>query len=311
MGNRSGMRYAASRYMEFTVQRPAQLQDFLMEALNGISKNKVKNILAGHGVTVDQKNVSQYNFELRPGMVVRISKHKRSNELKNKLVRIVYEDRHLVVVEKGVGILSMPAAARQYSVKTVLDTYFTRKHYKCTAHTVHRLDRDTSGLMMFAKSIEVQKILEEHWQEIVTDRRYVAVVSGKMEQEGGTVSSWLKDNKAYVTYSSPTDNGGKFAVTHFHTLDARDNFSLVELKLETGRKNQIRVHMQDIGHPVAGDSKYGDGSDPIGRLALHAFRLNFYHPVTGEWMEFETPFPASFTRLFPSAETEASQANRK
>ena len=104
MGNRSGMRYAASRYMEFTVQRPAQLQDFLMEALNGISKNKVKNILAGHGVTVDQKNVSQYNFELRPDMVVRISKHKRSNELKNKLVRIVYEDRHLVVVEKGVGI---------------------------------------------------------------------------------------------------------------------------------------------------------------------------------------------------------------
>ncbi len=311
MGNRSGMHYAASRYMEFTVQRPAQLQDFLMEALNGISKNKVKNILAGHGVTVDQKNVSQYNFELRPGMVVRISKHKRSNELKNKLVRIVYEDRHLVVVEKGVGILSMPAAARQYSVKTVLDTYFARKHYKCTAHTVHRLDRDTSGLMMFAKSIEVQKILEEHWQEIVTDRRYVAVVSGKMEQEGGTVSSWLKDNKAYVTYSSHTDNGGKFAVTHFHTLDARDNFSLVELKLETGRKNQIRVHMQDIGHPVAGDSKYGDGSDPIGRLALHAFRLNFYHPVTGEWMEFETPFPASFTRLFPSAETEASQANRK
>lgn len=311
MGNRSGMRYAASRYMEFTVQRPAQLQDFLMEALNGISKNKVKNILAGHGVTVDQKNVSQYNFELRPGMVVRISKHKRSNELKNKLVRIVYEDRHLVVVEKGVGILSMPAAARQYSVKTVLDTYFTRKHYKCTAHTVHRLDRDTSGLMMFAKSIEVQKILEAHWQEIVTDRRYVAVVSGKMEQEGGTVSSWLKDNKAYVTYSSPTDNGGKFAVTHFHTLDARDNFSLVELKLETGRKNQIRVHMQEIGHPVAGDSKYGDGSDPIGRLALHAFRLNFYHPITGEWMEFETPFPASFTRLFPSAETEASQANRK
>lgn len=311
MGNRSGMRYAASRYTEFTVQRPAQLQDFLLEALNGISKNKVKNILAGHGVTVDQKNVSQYNFELRPGMVVRISKHKRSNELKNKSVNIVYEDRHLVVIEKGVGILSMPAAARQYSVKTVLDAYFARKHYKCTAHTVHRLDRDTSGLMMFAKSIEVQKILEEHWQEIVTDRRYVAVVSGKMEQEGGTVSSWLKDNKAYVTYSSPTDNGGKYAVTHFHTIDARDDFSLVELKLETGRKNQIRVHMQDIGHPVVGDNKYGDGSDPIGRLALHAFRLNFYHPITGEWMEFETPFPTPFTRLFPNVKTEAPQARQK
>ena len=298
MGNRSGMRYAASRYMEFTVQRPAQLQDFLMEALNGISKNKVKNILAGHGVTVDQKNVSQYNFELRPGMVVRISKHKRSNELKNKLVRIVYEDRHLVVVEKGVGILSMPAAARQYSVKTVLDTYFTRKHYKCTAHTVHRLDRDTSGLMMFAKSIEVQKILEEHWQEIVTDRRYVAVVSGKMEQEGGTVSSWLKDNKAYVTYSSPYDNGGKYAVTHFHVLARTTEHSLVEFKLETGRKNQIRVHSADMGHPVCGDPKYGNGDDPLHRLCLHAYMLCFVHPATGERMEFETPVPTAFRRLF-------------
>lgn len=299
MGNRSGMRYAASKYMEFKVNQPAQLQDFLMEALNGISRNKVKHILSGNGVTVDQKNVSQFNYELRPGMVVRVSKHKRSNELKNKSVRIVYEDRHIVVVEKGVGILSMPAMARQYSVKSVLDEYFARRHFKCTAHTVHRLDRDTSGLMMFAKSIEVQKILEEHWQEIVTDRRYVAVVSGKMEQEGGTLSSWLKDNKAYVTYSSPTDNGGKFAVTHYHTLDARELYSLVELKLETGRKNQIRVHMQDIGHPVVGDRKYGDGSDPIGRLGLHAFRLNFFHPVTGEPMEFETPFPTPFTRLFP------------
>lgn len=203
------------------------------------------------------------------------------------------------MIEKSAGILSMPAVAQQFSIKTVLDEYFTRRHFKCTAHVVHRLDRDTSGLMMYAKNIEVQRILEEHWQEIVTDRRYVAVVSGKMEKEGGTISSWLKDNKAYVTYSSPTDNGGKYAVTHFHTLDARERYSLVELKLETGRKNQIRVHMQDIGHPVVGDSKYGNGSDPIGRLGLHAYRLNFYHPITGEPMEFETPFPTLFTKLFP------------
>lgn len=232
-------------------------------------------------------------------MVVRVSKHKRNNELKNKYVKIVYEDKDLIVIEKSAGILSMPAVTQQFSIKTVLDEYFTRRHFKCTAHVVHRLDRDTSGLMMYAKNIEVQRILEEHWQEIVTDRRYVAVVSGKMEKEGGTISSWLKDNKAYVTYSSPTDNGGKYAVTHFHTLDARERYSLVELKLETGRKNQIRVHMQDIGHPVVGDSKYGNGSDPIGRLGLHAYRLNFYHPITGEPMEFETPFPTLFTKLFP------------
>ena len=126
-----------------------------------------------------------------------------------------------------------------------------------------------------------------------------------MEREGGTISSWLKDNKAFITHSSPTDNGGKFAVTHFHTLETRDRYSLVELKLETGRKNQIRVHMQDIGHPVIGDPKYGDGNNPIGRLGLHAFRLNFFHPITNERMEFETPYPSSFRKLFYDDEIES------
>ena len=267
MRNKSGVQYAASKYIEFTVNKPMSLLDFIMESMKGISRNKAKDILTGHGITVDRKSVSQYNYELRPGMVVRVSKHKRNNELKNKYVKIVYEDKDLIVIEKSAGILSMPAVTQQFSIKTVLDEYFTRRHFKCTAHVVHRLDRDTSGLMMYAKNIEVQRILE--------------------------------DNKAYVTYSSPTDNGGKYAVTHFHTLDARERYSLVELKLETGRKNQIRVHMQDIGHPVVGDSKYGNGSDPIGRLGLHAYRLNFYHPITGEPMEFETPFPTLFTKLFP------------
>ena len=309
MNNKSGKSYARSKYIEFTIKKPIQLLDFLMEAMNGISRNKAKNILSGHGVTINRKVVSQYDYELKPGMIVQISKHKRNNELKNKYVKIVYEDKHLIVIEKSIGILSMPATSKQYSVKAVLDEYFARRHFKCTAHLVHRLDRDTSGLMMYAKSTDVQKILEEHWREIVTDRRYVAVVSGKMEKEGGTVSSWLKDNKAYVTYSSPTDNGGKYAVTHFHTLEAKDKYSLVELKLETGRKNQIRVHMQDIGHPVVGDSKYGDGKNPIGRLGLHAYRLNFYHPITGEWMDFETPYPASFTRLFKKQQDKISEGS--
>ncbi len=301
MKNLTGKQYAASQYAEYTVRKPMLLLDFIMEE-KSVSRNKAKDILAGHGVTVDQQAVSRYNYELKPGMKVRISKHKRNNTLQNKYVKVVYEDKDLIVIEKNTGILSMPATARQYSAKAVLDEYFAHRHFKCRAHSVHRLDRDTSGLMMYAKSIEVQKILEEHWAEIVTDRRYVAVVCGKMEKEGGTISSWLKDNKAYVTYSSPTDNGGKYAVTHYHTLDVRENYSLVELKLETGRKNQIRVHMQDIGHPVAGDSKYGNGFNPIGRLGLHAYRLNFFHPVTGEPMNFETPFPTLFTKLFPKKE---------
>ena len=135
----------------------------------------------------------------------------------------------------------------------------------------------------------------------MTDRRYLALVSGQMEEREGTVESWLKDNKAFFTYSSPTDNGGKFARTHFRTLRIGPEHSLVELKLDTGRKNQIRVHMQDLGHPVCGDIKYGNGDNPIGRLALHAYRLNFYHPITGEHLSFETPCPKAFKAVFTAA----------
>ena len=298
MENKSNQAYAATKYIEFTVKKPQILIDFLMTAMQGISRNKVKDILTGHGIAVDKKLVTQYDYQLEPGMVVRVSRHKRSTELKNKYVKIVYEDKDLVVIEKNIGILSMSTTSHQFCVKTVLDEYFKRRHFKCTAHVVHRLDRETSGLMIYAKNLEVKRILEDNWHSIVTDRRYIAVVSGKMEKEGGTITSWLKDNKAFITRSSPTDNGGKFAVTHYHTLEVRDRYSLVELKLETGRKNQIRVHMLDIGHPVVGDPKYGDGNNPIGRLALHAFRLNFYHPITHERMEFETPYPLSFRKLF-------------
>lgn len=298
MRNKTGAEYAASKYNELTVREETTLLEFLIKAMS-LTRNRAKDILTGHGITVDRRNTTRYDEPLHPGQIVRVSKHKRSNQLLNKYVKIVYEDKDLVVIEKSEGILSMPATAKQYSAKQVLDEYFLKRHFKCTAHTVHRLDRETSGLMMYAKNLEIAKILEDNWHDIVFDRRYVAVVSGEMEREGGTIESWLKDNKAFITYSSDTDpGGGKFSVTHYHTLQTSPRCSLVELKLETGRKNQIRVHMQDIGHPVLGDKKYGDGNDPIGRLCLHAYRLDFYHPRTGEVMNFETPFPRDFMKLF-------------
>lgn len=272
--------------------------EFLMKEMSGISRNKVKDLLQGHGIQVDRKLVTQYDFQLRPGQTVLVSRHKRSTELLNKYVKIIYEDKDLIVIEKSEGILSMASAPGQYCVKTILDEYFKKRHFKCTAHVVHRLDRDTSGLMIYAKSLEIRKKLEEDWHGIVYDRRYVAVLCGEMTQEGGTVHSWLKDNKAYITYSSPTDNGGKEAITHYRRIATNGRFTLAEMRLETGRKNQIRVHMKDLGYPVAGDDKYGNGLNPLHRLALHAFRLYFYHPRTGEPMKFETPHPTSFTRLF-------------
>ena len=191
----------------------------------------------------------------------------------------------------------MAAGHSTLNVKTVLDDYFKKSRQKCTAHVVHRLDRDTSGLMIYAKDKQTEMLLEQDWHHIVYDRRYVAVVSGVVEAPEGTIANWLKDNKAYITYSSPVDNGGKYAVTHFHVLGQNNDYSLVEYKLETGRKNQIRVHSADMGHPVCGDIKYGNGDDPIGRLCLHAYVLCFYHPITHAPMTFETPIPTSFRKL--------------
>ncbi|MBR1787735.1 MAG: RluA family pseudouridine synthase [Bacteroidaceae bacterium] len=298
MKNLTTAQYVANKYNEYVVREEMTLMDFLNVQMHGISRNRLKDILKGHGVNVDRKLVTQYDYQLRPGMVVSVSKHRRSTELSSKWIKIIYEDKDIIIIEKNAGILSMAATAKQFCVKTILDEYFQKRHFKCHAHVVHRLDRDTSGLMIYAKSIEAAQILERDWKNRVFDRRYIAVVSGKMEREGGTIENWLKDNKACVTYSSPTDNGGKLAVTHYRVDMTADDISLVELRLETGRKNQIRVHMADIGHPVLGDTKYGNGRDPLHRLCLHAYRLFLYHPMTGVRMEFETPYPASFVNLF-------------
>jgi 23S rRNA pseudouridine1911/1915/1917 synthase len=263
------------------------------------SRTKIKATLQGRGIKVNGKTVTQFDFMLEPGMKVAVSKTKRNQQsFKSRYVKIVYEDKWLIVVEKNIGILSMAAGHSSLNVKSVLDDYFKKSRQKCTAHVVHRLDRDTSGLMVYAKDMETEQILEHNWHQIVYDRRYVAVVSGEMEQDEGTIQSWLKDNKAYITYSSPVDNGGKLAITHFHVLDRTTEHSLVEYKLETGRKNQIRVHAADMGHPVCGDKKYGNGVDPVHRLCLHACLLCYYHPVTRERMEFESPIPSSFKNLF-------------
>ncbi|MBO4850595.1 MAG: RluA family pseudouridine synthase [Prevotella sp.] len=286
------------KYDHYVVDREAPLLEYLLQTLQGQSRSKTKATLQGRGILVDGKCVTQFDFPLHPGMKVSVSKSKRNNLFTSRHVSIVYEDKYLIVVDKAPGILSMAAGHSSLNVKSVLDDYFSKSKQRCHAHVVHRLDRDTSGLMVYAKDMETEQILEHNWHDIVYDRRYVAVLSGEMEDDGGTIANWLKDNKAYVTYSSPVDNGGKYAVTHFHTLARTTEHSLVEFKLETGRKNQIRVHAADMGHPVCGDKKYGNGDDPVHRLCLHACLLCFHHPVTRERLEFESPIPSSFKSLF-------------
>ena len=294
------MTYDSKRgmYAVYTVEEDAQLLDWLIANLKGLSRNKVKDTLHGRGIKVNGKIVTQFDYPLTRGMKISVSKSKKNDTFKSRYVNLVYEDPYLVVIEKKPGILSMAAGHKSLNVKTVLDDYFRQTKQRCTAHVVHRLDRDTSGLMVYAKDMQTEQTLEHEWHNIVYDRRYVAVVSGEMEEDEGTIANWLKDNKAYVTYSSPVDNSGKYAVTHFHVLDRTTEHSLVEYKLETGRKNQIRVHSADMNHPVCGDVKYGNGDDPIHRLCLHAYMLHFFHPVTRARMEFETPIPSQFRMLF-------------
>lgn len=290
---------ARAQYTNYTVKEPMELMTFLTAMMKDASRTKLKSLLSKRVVLVDNVITTQFNFPLKPGMKVQISKDKGRKEFQHRLMKIVYEDKYIIVIEKMQGLLSVNTdRQKERTASTILNEYVQRSCRGNRIYIVHRLDRDTSGIMMFAKDERTQRTLRNNWQEIVTDRRYVAVVQGEMEKDYGTVISWLTDRTFYVS-SSPVDDGGAKSITHYKTIKRANGFSLLELDLETGRKNQIRVHMQDLGHPIVGDGRYGDENmpNPIGRLALHAFKLCFYHPVSGEIMEFETPYPSEFRRI--------------
>ena len=278
------------------------LLDYLIQHYKDQSRSRLKRLLASGAVTVDGEARTQFDYEVTPASDVQISRKSRilrtpSGPARNmqKFVHIVYEDKWLLVVDKAVGVLSVPSGHHGFCLKTLLDEYLQRRGEKCTTHVVHRLDKMTSGLLLYAKSRQVQQAFTDHWREVITDRRYYAVTSGIPNPPSGTIRSYLTDDKFYYTHSSPTDDGGKLSVTHYHLLQVLDaHHALLDMKLETGRKNQIRVHLQDIGCPVVGDLKYGNGDDPIHRLGLHAYRLCFIHPVTGKALSFESPLPVSF-----------------
>ena len=297
--NRSGrpMARAAAKYTIYNVTEPDELMAFLMKKMDGVSRTRVKALLSNRVVLVDNVIVTQFNHPLKPGMKVQISREKNKHEFRHPMLKIVYEDAYLIVVEKKEGLLSVATDhQKERTAQHILSEYVKRTHRNNRVFVVHRLDRETSGLMMYAKDEKTQHTLRDNWHDIVVDRRYVSIVMGDMERDQGQIRTWLTDRKLYVS-SSNYDDGGKLSITHYKTIKRANGFSMMELDLETGRKIQIRVHMSELGHPVVGDQRYGCEIDPLGRLALHAFKLCFYHPVTGELMEFETPYPTSFRNL--------------
>lgn len=290
------MRRNVKTLLTFKVVVEALLIEFIMEKLHGISRNRAKALISNRVVLVNNAITTHPLAALKPGDVVQLDRSKHKMSFHSKDLDIVYEDPYLLVIDKHPGLLSMSNNTRQQTVQTVLNRYLEKGGGRNTSHLVHRLDRDTSGLMVYAKDIQTQQSLINGWQQLVTDRRYLALVEGELEKPVGRIQSWLTEDKRFITHSSPVDNGGKFAVTHYKTLTSSNGYSLVECELETGRKNQIRVHMSDLGHPVVGDHKYGASGDPMRRLGLHAYMLCFVHPVTGKHMKFETPVPVCFEK---------------
>lgn len=293
-------RKARSRELdgEWVVQSPSQLLAFLYEMMPEKSRNTVKGILSRGQVTINDKSSTQFNDALQLGDIVKVHARVATESVKLSGIRIVHEDDDILVIEKEAGLLTIASKHEKHvtAYRQLMD-YTKTVHPNNRIFIVHRLDRDTSGLMIFAKSKEVQQKLQSNWHEIVPERAYTALVEGAVRKDG-TITSWLKENKAFIVYSSPRPNDGQKAVTHYKVLKKNRQNSLLEVHLETGRKNQIRVHMQDLRHPIVGDKKYGAKTRPIGRLGLHAHRIAFTHPTTDEFLTFESKIPTSFTKIF-------------
>lgn len=272
---------------------------FLLTQMPDKSRNTIKSILAHRQISVNNQVITKFDYPLEAGQQVKVNWNKVEEEPRYNGLKILYEDPYIIVIDKQAGLLSIATAKeRQQTAYFILTEHVRKVNRKNRVYIVHRLDKDSSGVMMFAKSIEVQEILQRDWEKAVIDRKYVVVVEGMVEEPQGTIISWLKESSALIMYSCKFDNGGQKAITHYQVLKKSEDYTLLEAKLETGRKNQIRVHMQSIGHSIIGDKKYGSTQNPIKRLGLHALLLAFKHPVTGEEMRFETNIPKNFSCLF-------------
>jgi len=281
---------------EWIAEESTELLKFLFQVMPSKSRNSVKAILSRGQVSINGEKTTQFNEAIEPGDKIQLRVRVASDDVKMTGVKIIHEDDEVIVIEKDAGILSIASEIeKDLTAYRQITNYIKSVYPKNQIFVVHRLDRDTSGVMIFAKSKEVQQALQMTWQESVHERTYIALVEGVVKKDG-SLTTWLTESKAFVVHSSDRDNGGQKAITHYKVMKTSRTMSLLQVNLDTGRKNQIRVHMKEIGHPIVGDKKYGASSNPLRRLGLHAHAITFVHPKTGEAMRFESPVPASFLR---------------
>ena len=286
------------RESSYTVAEATTLLPFLLVHIKGKSRNNVKSLLSRKLVTVDGRPTSQFDTPLAPGQVVTILSvpAPKSGALPFPLL---YEDEHLIVVNKPAKLLSV--ATDKEKTRTayhIVTDYVKSQHIDNRIYVLHRLDRDTSGVLMFARDLETKELFQTKWNEIITRRGYRALVEGTPQPDRDTIRSYLVETRTHMIFSGAPGPGAKEAVTNYQVLKSGGGYSLLDISIDTGRKNQIRVHMKELGCPIAGDKQYGAHTNPIGRLCLHANELSFVHPATGLPITFTAKTPRDFNRVF-------------
>ena len=290
--------FRPDRILEFHPAADGRLLEFLLASMSDRKRTTVKDFLKYNQVMVNGTVTRQFDLELKAGDTVLVNTTREFQMLRNPRLSIVYEDDDIIVVNKGYGLLSVGTdKIKTGTAYSILRDYLKRIDPRNKLFIIHRLDQHTSGLMMFAKNVKAKEAMQHNWNNMVLERRYVAVVEGKLEPSEGEVRSYLAENSVHEVYSTDNPEEGQPALTLYRSLRCANGYTLVELQLETGRKNQIRVHMKDLGHPIAGDRKYGAKTSPIHRMALHAMTLRFAHPVTRADMNFSTPLPPQFAKM--------------
>lgn len=288
----------AGRIMkEFKVEQQATLLPFLTESLTGVSRTTIKSYLTHRNVSVNNTITTKHDTSLRPGDTVTITKGRGAEDFRHPMMRIIYEDESIIVIDKRNGLLSMSTAKEhEKTAYYILSRHVKKSDPRNMIFIVHRLDRETSGLMLFAKSEKAQSAMQRNWSEMVIERKYVAVIEGWLSNDKGIISARLSENKGFKVFVSNSADA-EMAVTHYKVLRKNEEYSLVELELETGKKNQIRAHMEYVGNPIAGDKKYGARTSPADRVCLHAYKLHIKHPITGVDLNFSTAIPSNFESI--------------
>lgn len=296
----SNPQYREDRILRFTnnTETEKPLLEFVEEVAKDSSRTDVKSWLKHGQIMLDGEVTTAFDAPVLPGSEVKINTSRQFVRFKHPRLKLLYEDNDVIVVEKGYGLLSVgipnPSKKKIESAYDILRDYLKKKDPRNKLFVVHRLDRDTSGVMMFAKTEEAQENLRHNWNNFVLERLYVALLEGFVKEEEGTIKSRLTENSQYKVYSTANEDEGKLAVTRYKVIGRGHGLSLAEFTLDTGRKNQIRVHASEMGHPICGDRKYGAQQSRLGRLCLHAKTLRFAHPITRKDMYFESPVPYGF-----------------